>query len=453
MSRENLGIVICSRTDSSRLPGKPFLRVDGKYLIAHLILRLKETGIPIYLAVPEAEVETYATNLAYYLDGKTTFLFGGSKDDPLKRTLDCAERHGLDHVIRVTHDKIFINYNQVDHFVSAYFQRGLDYLYSTNFIPGMGFEIFSRDVLTRAHEVFKNVEHISYAVESVAKRSCNLFYFPYSRTWLERKKPSAGLRLLIDYPEDLDNIAAIMEKVGPLCTVDQIVEAIPNTPRVNSMPDVTVYTCSYEDVDYLDRCVQSVLSQSFQNFEYLLIDDGSVNVPVAKFMARYTGDKRVHVVTNQANRGLASSSNVANAMARGRYVIRLDADDYFVDEKVLERMVRHMNVSNADILYPHNYRDGRIQDGCEQHHVGGTMFKKRTLDYLRFTDNLRHFEGLDLYHRAMMAGRRIEYFPEPTFYYRQRSTSLSNAPSAERQAIKQKLDSGVVGEGLLEVGS
>lgn len=450
MTTSKIGIVVCSRTDSSRLPGKPFLKVKGKYLIAHLLDRLVPTGIPVYLAVPYEELPLYQKKLADYVNGKTVFLFGGSKCDPLKRTHDVAQGHGLDHIVRITHDKVFINYKQLDHFICSYFENKFDYIYSTNFIPGMGFEIFSRDVLKRARAAFKNVEHLSYAVESVAKNVCNLLHFPYSRTWLNRKKPRSGLRLLIDYPPDVENIRKLMTDFGSDCGISKIVEGIEDTLRPNAQPDVTVYTCSYEDIEHLDRCIQSVLGQSLANFEYLLIDDGSIKHPVSKLMGKYKKDPRVHVVQNQANRGLASSSNVGAAMARGRYVIRLDADDYFVDEKVLERMVRSIEFSNADILYPHNYKDGRIQEGCEQHHVGGTMFKKRTLDYLRFTDGLRHYEGLDIYHRAMLADRRIEYFPEPTFYYRQRSASLSNAPSAARAAVKAKLDCGVVGDDLLE---
>jgi spore coat polysaccharide biosynthesis protein SpsF (cytidylyltransferase family) len=450
MSTSKIGIVVCSRTDSKRLPGKPFLKVKGKFLIAHLLDRLVSTGIPVYLAVPTDELEIYQQKLVNYIDGKSVFVFAGERGDPLKRTYAVALAHGLDHVIRVTHDKIFLSYKQIDHFVATYLEGGFDYLYSTNFIPGMGFEIFSKRCLADAHQKFLNVEHISYAVESVAQSVCNLMHFPFSRTWLNRKKPNSGLRLLIDYPDDLENISQLMARLGSDADITKIVDGIENEPQANSLPEVTVYTCSYEDVEFLDRAIQSVLGQSFASFEYLLIDDGSQTSAVHKAMAKYKRDKRVHVVRNQANRGLASSSNVAAAMARGRYVIRLDADDYLVDEKVLDRMVRRMEESNADILYPHNYKEGRIQEGCEQHHVGGTMFKKRTLDYLRFTDGLRHYEGLDLYHRAMLAGRRIEYFHEPTFYYRQRAESMSRAPSPERLAVAAKIKIGLLGDELLE---
>lgn len=445
-----LGVVICSRTDSKRCPNKPFIRIAGKYLISHLIDRLMQTGIAVYLAVPDEELSLYRRRLDAYRNVHGLFLFGGSKSDPLKRMYAVAKNFDLDHIIRVTHDKIFISYKQLDYFVSHYIENGLDYLYSTNFIPGMGFEIFSMPTLARAHQTFKGVEHISYAVEHVAEKVKNLQVFPNSRTWLRRSKPHSGLRLLIDYPQDVKQIKRLMNVLGTDCSIVDIVGAIRNKPQRNSMPDVTVYTCSYEDTEFLERCIQSVLSQSFYNFEYVLIDDGSKKKSVLSLMKKHTKDKRVRVHRNEKNIGLASSSNVANDLAHGRYVIRLDADDYFVDEHVLDRMVRHMEAGNTDILYPHNYKDGRIQEGCEQHHVGGAMFKKRVLDFIRFTDGLRHYDGLDLYYRAKEKNARIDYFDEPTFYYRQRHGSMSKDKTEARSSVERSIRAGMLGSLLVK---
>lgn len=399
--------------------------------------------------MPDEELKFYRSKLEDYIGTKPVTIFGGSKHDPLKRTYQVARNYDLKHIIRVSHDKIFINYKQIDHFVCQYIDNKLDYIYSTNFIPGMGFEIFSMACLKKAHETFKNVEHLSYAIESVATNVFNMLRFPFNRTWLNRMKPNSALRLLIDYPDDVEAIRKLMERIGPYCDIVDIVNGIENRPQANALPDVTVYTCSYNDVQFLDRCISSVLSQSFERLEYILIDDGSQKNDVHNFMHKYATDKRVRVVRNPKNIGLASSSNTANELARGRYVIRIDADDYFVDEKVIDRMVKHMEFNNTDILYPHNYKDGRIQNGCEQHHVGGTMFKKRTLDFIRFTDGLRHYDGLDLYHRAQLKGARIDYFGEPTFYYRQRYNSMSKSKSQARRAVEENINLGILGDKLL----
>lgn len=432
-----------------RLPGKPFIRIEGKYIIVHLLDRLIPMGLPIYLAVPHCDVATYRKNLGSYIENRSIHLFAGDYSDPLKRMHDVAAKYDLDHIVRINHDKIFICYQQFDHFISHYFTHGRDYLYSTNFIPGMGFEIFSVGALKKAHATFKGVEHVSYAVEAVASNAYDMQSFPFNRTWLKRTKPKAsGLRLLIDYKDDVKQIAMIMEALGKECEIAKIAD-MTHVQR-NLLPEISVYTCSYDDVEFIERCARSVLGQCFHAIEYIMVDDGSVKHPVTKIMGKINSkDKRVRVFQNKENKGLASASNYAISMARGRYVVRLDADDYFVDEKCLSRMFRRMEESNADIIYPHNYMNGSIQKGCEKHHVGGAMFKKRALDYLQFTEGLRHFDGLDLYYRARLAKRKIEYFTEPTFYYRQRETSLSNAPSSERAAIEGKLNAGTVGKDLV----
>lgn len=445
MNDSDIGIVICSRTDSARLPNKPFLKVGGKFVLAHLIDRLKETGMPIIIAVPEEEEAIYADNLANYLKNPAidVRLFGGPKDDPLLRTFMAAEVHDLDHVVRVTHDKIFLDYGQLDHFVELYFTGSHDYLYSTNFIPGMGFEIFSVAALSEAVKRFKGVEHISYAIEEVAQRKKDVQFFSHSRSWLERTKPRMALRLLIDYPDDLKFIDDLMGAIGSECEITDIVRFLPNKKRRNSSPDVSVYTCCYNDWEFLERAAASVTSQAHPNFEYIIIDDCS------------TGPAPLHiqmqasVYRNLRNVGLASSSNYAIDQARGRFVIRLDADDFFVHEKVLERMAKRMQEDGLDILYPYFVQDGEARHPALAHHVGGAMFRKRALDRLRFTDGLRHFEGQDLYRRAQLANLKIGYFSEATFYYRQRPESMSKSKSAERRAVAEKLAQGLTGTALL----
>ncbi len=447
MRDSDIGIVICSRTDSSRLPGKPFLKVGGKTVLAHLLDRLKETGMPIIVAVPEEEEALYNEQLATYIKNPAidVRVFAGSKNDPLLRTFMAAEYHDLDHVVRVTHDKIFLDYRQIDQFVATYLDRRLDYIYSTNFIPGMGFEIFSMEALAAASRRFKAVEHISYAVEEVvaADRKLDLRAFDFSRTWLERTKPRLALRLLIDYPDDLKFCEALLNTLGPFCGIKEIVGFLPDKRRRNSSPDVSVYTCCYNDWEYLERAAASVAAQSHQNFEYIIVDDAS------KGPAPLHVQMQAAVYRNVKNIGLASSSNYAIDQARGRFVIRLDADDFFVNEKVVERMARKMESDNLDALYPYFIQDGTTHLASVAHHVGGAMFRKRALDRLRFTDGLRHFEGQDLYRRAVQAGLRIGYFTEATFYYRQRSDSMSKDPSPERREVARRLALGLTGTALL----
>jgi len=449
MNLNDFGIILCSRSGSSRLPNKVWQKVRGKYVITHLLERLRETGIKVILAVPDNEKELYENRLKLIIDHKSISVFGGDRNDCLKRMLDAAMHFDIKKIIRVTHDKIFIDHRQVSYFIDKMAENELDYIYSTNFIDGMSFEIFTRDILEEASWSYKNVEHISFAVDATAKKKMDITYFPYNKAWLQRKKPGCYLRLLIDFPEDFRQIDLLMIKSGVECDIESIVKVLDKTPVYNKFPELTIYTCSYQDVEFLDEAIKSVLGQNFDDFEYILIDDGSNNDDVYKKMDQYTYDTRVKLLRNPINLGLASSSNIAIKEARGKYIVRLDADDYFISEYTLSRMLKTIKDFRVDALYPDNIRGQSIQKGYEHHHVGGTMFRKRSLDFVKFTDGLRNFEGMDLYMRAQKLNLKIQYSNEVGFFYRIRENSMSAKACEKRRAIKQKLDQGIVGEGLL----
>lgn len=445
---KKFGLIICSRIHSSRLPRKPFLQVNGRNLIDHLLGNCVDTGIQTILAVPYDDINEYRRNIKHKVELTIT---SGSKDDPLERMYNVAMANGFDHVIRVCHDKIFIDHRQVREFINRYLEKGLEYIYSTNFIDGMSFEIFSIGALRRANEQFKNVEHISFAIDAVTERKENFQHFTRSKTWLDRRWPNSGLRLLIDHPEDYKNICDVVAPLNGQINIDVVLKTIDRTkPRINPQPYFTVYTCSYNDHEYLCQTIESVLSQSFRDFEYILVDDGSTDPRVMEVMEKYADqDDRIRIVRNKVNCGLSTSSNTAVTSARGKYCMRLDADDYLLEDKILEEFIKKSQHCYADIIYPNYIRDGKLMHGDASHHVGGAMFRKRALDFLRFTDNLRHFDSQDIYARAVENKIKIDYWATPVFMYRNRPGSLSNNLTSDRLSVKEKLAAGRVGDKLL----
>lgn len=103
----------------------------------------------------------------------------------------------------------------------------------------------------------------------------------------------------------------------------------------------------YKVKDYLDRCVQSVLSQSFTDFELILVDDGSPDECGEMCDAWQQKDDRIKVVHKQ-NGGLSSARNAGIEVAKGEYVLFIDSDDYIV-EGSLEKLSKFADV-RADVL-------------------------------------------------------------------------------------------------------
>jgi spore coat polysaccharide biosynthesis protein SpsF (cytidylyltransferase family) len=430
--------VICSRRDSSRVPNKCFIKYEGLTHIEHLIERLLDCDLPIYIAVPEGEEQFYAFLADKY--SKRVKLFAGFGDDPMRRMLGVMKENQLDSAIRVTHDKIFVDTDLVWHMLGQFNSKNLDYAYSGDFIPGTGFEIISRKSIEAACEKYKRVEHISYAIKSVTN-SIEKIPLPAMRE---------GLRLLVDYPEDVELMTLLFATLGANATLDDVIKLTSDHPwitSINQLPEATIYTCAYNAEKWITDAMGSAASQlAFGRHEYILIDDHSTDgTPflMAKFCQNY---RNVKWLRNEKNIGLASSSNRALRAARGKYIIRLDADDFFTNNLSLENLIESIEEQNVDVIYPNNYLGvarNKIQNGKEHHHIGGALFRTAAINHVKFTEGLRNWDGLDFFSRARKQ-IKIGYLNSPTFVYRQHEGSMSKINLEERAEQKEKISAGML---------
>lgn len=427
------GIIICSRTDSTRIPNKVFTKVNGVPLIEHLISRLQKTKLPIFIAVPKEQEDAYL-----YLTEKqnVTIYADENYDDPLQRMYQCAKEVHLKTIIRVTHDKCLVDHKDIEAALRNFKELEGDYLFSSTIIPGTGFELIDFNVLEKAAKKYRKVEFIGYAARLEARKTLNMAFFK------DAKKE--GIRLLVDYPEDLQLMNLIMSQLGNGCTKEEVLRFLDDHPEfkaINRLPKVTVYTCAYNAEKWIEQCMDSVSRQvGFKDMEYILIDDFS-NDATAKLMAKFALKfGNVKWLRNSENIGLASSSGVAIKNARGAYCVRMDADDFFVSNTAIKDMLRRAESESLEIVYPDNYFGAmnKIQHGKENHHVGGALFNKNGLNYVKFTDGLRGHDSLDIFLRAQKT-LRIGYYQRPVFFYRQHGESLSKTNLKEREKIKEKI--------------
>lgn len=133
------------------------------------------------------------------------------------------------------------------------------------------------------------------------------------------------------------------------------------------MPDVSVIIPFHNRIDWLAEAVQSVLSQTYTDFELILVDDGSQE-PIPHDLS---SDKRVRLY-RQENRGPASARNRGLDMARGKFIAFLDSDDLFLPSK-LERQTSLME-GNREIILSHTSYLRISQDGKELDEVRSGTF-------------------------------------------------------------------------------
>lgn len=104
---------------------------------------------------------------------------------------------------------------------------------------------------------------------------------------------------------------------------------------------VTVSIASYNNALYIERCIDSVIEQSYKNLEILIVDDGSRDETMS-IIERYKTDQRVKIISKE-NGGLSSVRQLALDKANGEYISFIDADDYIAPNYVslmLDKLIR-----------------------------------------------------------------------------------------------------------------
>ena len=111
---------------------------------------------------------------------------------------------------------------------------------------------------------------------------------------------------------------------------------------------ISVIVPVYNVEKYLRKCLDSILNQTYQNFEVILVNDGSTD-DSGKICNEYALRNPVIKAFHKKNGGLSEARNYGVVYAKGEYVTFIDSDDY-IDYHYLERMKKALNLSNADIV-------------------------------------------------------------------------------------------------------
>ena len=100
---------------------------------------------------------------------------------------------------------------------------------------------------------------------------------------------------------------------------------------------ITIYITNHNYGKYIKQSIESVLNQTYKNFELIIIDDGSTDNS-KNVIEKYTNNKKVKIIY-QNNKGLTVSNNIAIKISQGKYITRLDADDW-LDPNFLRSVIK-----------------------------------------------------------------------------------------------------------------
>lgn len=200
------------------------------------------------------------------------------------------------------------------------------------------------------------------------------------------------------------------------------------------MTKVSVIIPAYNQGHYLGEAIESVLSQTYQDFEIIVVDDGSADN--TSEVAQGFADPRIKYVY-QENAGLSAARNTGIRYASGAYLTYLDSDDCFLPRK-LELLLQAFTadpdlgfVAGQAILIDehgeplHRVFDTPLPEDSAQLllgnplHVGAVMVRRSWQERVGFFDvSLRSYEDWDMWLRLAWAGCAMGWVPEPVSLYR-----------------------------------
>ncbi len=208
---------------------------------------------------------------------------------------------------------------------------------------------------------------------------------------------------------------------------------------------VSIIMPTYNASKYIEDAIESVLSQTYTNWELIAVDDGSTDDSYKKLISFSNIDKRIKVYRNKENLGVGKTSNFAISKAKGKYITRFDSDDVMPEYR-LEKQVDYLNKNKnvvlvggqvetidtrgrkiGDKVFPIKSKD--IYDGfftfmTVQQGASMINISKLPKDFVWYEDKARTAEEVDLFFRMFKYGK-FSNLPETTLYYRQYKGSTS----------------------------
>ncbi|MEG0774574.1 glycosyltransferase [Clostridium sp.] len=220
---------------------------------------------------------------------------------------------------------------------------------------------------------------------------------------------------------------------------------------------VSVIIPVYNVGKYIIKTIDSLINQSFKDFELILVNDGSKDNSIELAEERLSGTDLNYRVINKVNEGVSKARNVGINESKGKYIYFLDADDY-IDDTLLEKMYNCAEKENAQVVfcgYTHlnaqgEYKPGAVNTLLKVHKyldkpIGGLEAAGKMLrnefwisaisgfydssflkgNKILFPENIKFGEDTIFAIKALMHAKLVASVNEPLVYYVRRETSVS----------------------------
>ena len=205
---------------------------------------------------------------------------------------------------------------------------------------------------------------------------------------------------------------------------------------------------------YLSKAINSILKQSYTNFEFIIINDGSNDNSMSIINHYKDQDSRI-IVINQENQGLTKSLNNGAKIAKGEYIARQDADDISMQDRFINfikycKLNKKVNIYStpsyllhSDKIIPSYIRrngfDIKMLDYTNSLIHGTLIINSQLLKKFKYDESYRYAQEFNLYHRLLSNGYKIHYDKNNISYkLRIHENQVSNTNSKKQIELYNK---------------
>ena len=232
-----------------------------------------------------------------------------------------------------------------------------------------------------------------------------------------------------------------------------------------NQPLLTVIVPCYNVEKHIDKCISSIVVQTYSNLEILLINDGSTDQTGVFCNAWQAKDGRIRVIHKQ-NEGASYARKTGIECATAEYVTFVDADDW-IDKNMYADMMSALQSTNSDIAQCDLcivYEDGRLEHRVEERcstmqtmgrtegvlmvikdrkwrtHLGCKIYKKSLFDHIEFPQGRVYGEDM-IIHEIFHQASQTVFIDREYYFYLVRSDSISRQGDLQKE-IKKHFDAG-----------
>lgn len=206
-------------------------------------------------------------------------------------------------------------------------------------------------------------------------------------------------------------------------------------------PLVSIITPCYNGADFIAETIQSVQNQTFTNWEWFLIDDFSEDSSVSIIAEYALKDARIKLLPLKINSGAAIARNMGIALAKGKYMAFIDADDVWSQRFLAENIAR-ITQSEGFLCASYEMYDETLKQKLgelivPEHATYAAILKTNTISCLtafidisrlgkEFMPEIKYRQDMGLWLKYLKKINRVEGIPQSLAIYRIRKQSLSN---------------------------